>query len=354
MSAELLGTDRSDSVHEPSKVTGDYTGSDGLLDGGLDASSGLLPAEVTQEHSATQEQAAGVRQVLTGDVRSGTVSRFEEGVACLVVDVGSRCDTDTTDLSGDGVRSVVPVEVGEGYHLVASGVEEHLLEEVVSDDIGDDELTARLKRGWEKYQELGRHSAWLSNKIRNREALLLSGEILRTELNRVRSKRSRLHAELSKQQAAELTKKLSALPVKTIHVEELSWLSGSKGKSGKGGRWSYARQQADLQHSLARQGITLKKKNPRNSSQVCFKCGGKVTYSKRSVWCDFCKKQLDRDFNAAMNLATLNHLRNKEWLAKFYGFSEVNCSVKQVNVVLDSPKATVETIFAASVAKMVT
>ncbi len=152
-----------------------------------------------------------------------------------------------------------------------------------------------------------------------------------------------MHAELSKQQAAELTKKLCALPVKLVHVEDLAWLAGRKGKSGKGGYWSYARQQADLQHSLARKGISLKKKNPSYSSQKCSKCGEVLKHSGRIVWCSFCKKTLDRDFNAAMNMATMNHLRKRDWLAEFYGLSTADCNLGQVSGSREtSSEATVE------------
>ena len=173
------------------------------------------------------------------------------------------------------------------------------------------EASRGLKRGWQKYEELGFHISHISAKAQRKTALGLDVSVLETELKRVRAKRARKHAELSKQQAAELTKKLCALPVKLVHVEDLAWLAGHKGKSGKGGRWNYSRQQADLQHSLARKGISLKKKNPSYSSQKCSKCGEVLKSSDRTVWCGYCKKTLDRDFNASMNMATMNHLRKK-------------------------------------------
>lgn len=193
------------------------------------------------------------------------------------------------------------------------------------------EASRGLTKSWKKYEELGRHLSQLSTKIQSKESLGLDVENLRLEQSYIRAKRSRLHAELSKQQAAELARKLSALPIKLVRVEDLSWLAGSKGKSGRGGYWSYSRQQADLNHALSRKGILLQKKSPRDSSQKCSKCGELLKHRGRTVWCGICKSFLDRDFNAAMNMATLNHLKTKDWLAKFYGLSEADCSVEQVS-----------------------
>ncbi len=215
------------------------------------------------------------------------------------------------------------------------------------------EASKGLIRGWQKHAELARQVSGISSKIKAKESLGLTADT--TELARVRAKKTRLHAELSRRQAAELVKKLSALPVGLVNVEELSWLAGSKGLAGRGGRWSYGRQQADLAHSLARRGIGAKKKSPRNSSQLCFKCGGGLKHSGRSVHCVFCKSNLDRDFNAAMNMATLNHLRKKEWLAEFYGFSEGNCSLEQVVSEQEfAPEVSLEASLSPLVAKMAT
>ena len=217
------------------------------------------------------------------------------------------------------------------------------------------EASRGLKRGWEKYEELGFHIAHISAKVKRKTALGLDVSVLETELERVRAKRARKHAELSKQQASELTKKLCALPVKLVHVEDLAWLAGHKGKSGKGGYWSYARQQADLQHSLTRNGISLKKKNPSYSSQKCSKCGEVLKSSGRNVWCSFCKKTLDRDFNAAMNMATMNHLKKRNWLAELYGLSETDRSQGQVGgCQATSSEATVEATLPLTTVRLAT
>lgn len=193
------------------------------------------------------------------------------------------------------------------------------------------EASRGLARAWTKYQELSRHLTRVSAKIRAKKDIGLPTENLQLEENRIRAKRSRLHAELSKRQAAELADKLSALPIGLVRVEDLSWLAGNKGKSNRGGSWSYSRQQFDLAHRLKRSGIKVVKKSPRNSSQKCSKCGELLNHRGRTVWCEVCKSSLDRDFNAAMNMATLNHLKTKDWLAKFYGLSEADCSVEQVS-----------------------
>lgn len=216
--------------------------------------------------------------------------------------------------------------------------------------VADFKASRGLKESWQKYYRLAEQSSHLRAKIKAKNTLGLDVSLLEIEASRVRSKKTRLHAELSKRQANELANKLSSQSVGLVNVESLAWLAGSKDKPGKAGKWSYARQQADLGHALARRGIRQKTVSPKDSSQKCYRCGVTVVHSskRRTVHCIECKTELDRDFNAAMNIATLNHLRNKEWLARFYGPSENNCRGKaQVIAGLGRPKAAVVANFAA-------
>lgn len=69
---------------------------------------------------------------------------FEDGVAGVVVDVGSGCDADAADACGECVGDVVAVEVHGGDDVVLGGAGEELLEERIGDDVLDDDLLARL------------------------------------------------------------------------------------------------------------------------------------------------------------------------------------------------------------------
>lgn len=223
--------------------------------------------------------------------------------------------------------------------------------------MADFKASRGLKDSWQKYYRLREQSRHLWTKIEAKRALGLDVSLLELEASRVRAKKTRLHAELSKRQASELAQKLSCLPVSMVNVEALAWLAGNKGNASRGGKWSYSRQQADLNHALERRGIRQKTVSPKNSSQKCYRCGTTIVYSSktRTVQCLDCKTALDRDFNAAMNIATLHHLRTRDWIARFYGPGDSSCTT-QVEVIAGvcRPKATVEINFAAQAANLVT
>lgn len=206
----------------------------------------------------------------------------------------------------------------------------------------DDRLTAQyyssagLKRGWEKYKRLVELTSQLYAKAAAYDRLGLDASTLLAERKLVLSKKQRLHAELSKRQAHEIASKFAAHNISTVNVENLKWLSGDKGVKGRGGKWSYARQQVDLAHALARGGSKTKTVSPKNSSQKCWKCSDVISHRKRrSVWCENCKTDLDRDFNAAMNIATLNHLRKKQ-IVSFCGANDNICTAKAEVIAGDS------------------
>lgn len=194
--------------------------------------------------------------------------------------------------------------------------------------VADYSASRGLMAGWDKYYRLGELAGRLRVKICSLQALSLDASLLETEHRLVTSKRSRLHVALSKRQASEVVRVLGKHDVGLVRVEDLKWLSGGKGVRGRGGRWSFGRQQSDLEHGFKRRGVRLVTVSPRGSSQVCCKCGVPVVHNavRRSVYCGECKTVLDRDFNAAFNIATLNHLKSKEWLARFYGSGESNCT----------------------------
>jgi hypothetical protein len=214
-----------------------------------------------------------------------------------------------------------------------------------------------LKRQWDKYYRLGDLIAAIRRKVEAYQTLGINTLQLNLELRRVRTKRARIHAELSKQQASEITKKIASHDIGLVRVEKLDWLAGSTGFPGRGGSWSYARQQDDLAHSLSRGGIASKKVSPKNSSQLCWKCHTVLVHNfkLRTVFCCDCKTTLDRDWNAALNIATLNHLKRRELLAKFYGFGESGCSTRaQAIAGVDKPKACSVANCATLVASLVT
>ena len=133
------------------------------------------------------------------------------------------------------------------------------------------------------------------------DALGLDSSLLRQEITRKRSKASRIAHALTGQIAANITQNLTKHQVSLLHVEDLTWATGAK----YGSKWNHGAITQKIEHTTARAGIHTKRVNPRNTSQSCHKCGSLITHNpkKRTVWCGDCKLKLDRDVNAAMNIA---------------------------------------------------
>lgn len=138
-------------------------------------------------------------------------------------------------------------------------------------------------------------------KAKQYDALGLDSSILRQEIARKRSKASRIGQALNGQIAANITNKLTKHEVSILHIENLAWVQGVK----YGSRWNHGAITQKIEHTNARHGVRTKRVNPKNTSQSCHKCGTQITHNTktRTVWCGDCKLKLDRDVNAALNIA---------------------------------------------------
>jgi putative transposase len=73
--------------------------------------------------------------------------------------------------------------------------------------------------------------------------------------------------------------------------------------------WSFAEVKRQIEYKAAWEGIPtiqLSKSETRGTSQFCPQCGKKITQvdrMTRQLWCDQCKRWMDRDVVAAMNLS---------------------------------------------------
>ncbi len=90
---------------------------------------------MTQHHLGGEDDRAGVHLILTGIFRRGAVGRLKQRTR--IADVGSRRDTDTADLRGQGVGDVVAVEVHTGDDVVLRRAQQDLLQEGIGDHIFD-------------------------------------------------------------------------------------------------------------------------------------------------------------------------------------------------------------------------
>lgn len=160
---------------------------------------------------------------------------------------------------------------------------------------------AQIKRANAKRERILKEVKRLTIRARAYDALGLDPSLLREEARRKRNKASRIGASLASQTAADITQKITRHQVSVLNIENLKWATGAK----YGSRWVHGQTSSKIEHTAARAGVRTKRVNPRNTSQVCHSCGTRITHNtkKRTVRCAECKITLDRDMNAALNIA---------------------------------------------------
>jgi putative transposase len=70
--------------------------------------------------------------------------------------------------------------------------------------------------------------------------------------------------------------------------------------------WSFYEFQRQLQHKAVWEGIPVSFVDPKRTSQLCPICGGKLQEDRlyrRSLWCNNCRRMMNRDVVASMNIA---------------------------------------------------
>ena len=84
-----------------------------------------------------------------------------------------------------------------------------------------------------------------------------------------------------------------------VAVEDLGWISNTMSS----GRWNRGALVQWLTHYVSQNGGWVVSVNPANTSQLCYKCGSKVTHPTHEV--SVCAEHgaMDRDVNAAANIA---------------------------------------------------
>jgi transposase len=166
------------------------------------------------------------------------------------------------------------------------------------------ESSPRLTRLSRKRERLLTETENIKSKIKNRATRGLVSPSQELELERTTSKSTRLTKTISQQTGSEIARRLAKHNSNLIKVENLTWVSGSKNAKIGHSRWSHSQQQEAITHATKRIGYKTKKVSPRNTSQSCHGCKNTITHRKgRTVWCAGCRTTLDRDFNAAMNIA---------------------------------------------------
>lgn len=160
--------------------------------------------------------------------------------------------------------------------------------------------SGRLRQLNNKRERLLTEKSQILKKSDHYAKLGIDNTILKLEATRTGGKASKLAQVIAQQISAEITRKLTKHNLNTLAVENLSWVHGAK----YGSKWNHSQIQQKLEHSLAREGIQMKKVNPKNTSQTCHKCGARITHNtkKRTIHCNDCKIVLDRDINPSLNI----------------------------------------------------
>lgn len=138
-------------------------------------------------------------------------------------------------------------------------------------------------------------------KAEAREALGLDAIIQREQVRLLRAKSKRLGASLNAEMGSQIATLTEQHEVSLLRLEDISWASGSK----YGSKWAHGVARERVTHSVRRRGGKVQSVNARGTSQHCHACGTKIVHNtkKRTVWCGECKSRLDRDYNAALNIA---------------------------------------------------
>jgi hypothetical protein len=179
----------------------------------------------------------------------------------------------------------------------------------------------RLKKLNAKREQILKHKHHVIDKIEKYEKLGLTADVLVSEKTRLANKAKILGNVVAQNMGAEISNKLAKHALNTLHVENLVWATGVQ----YGSKWNHSRQQDAIAHALLRNGTRVKKINPKDSSQKCHQCGTALTHTGRKVRCAKCQLVLDRDYNAALNLASKRHL-NKRYPNLINGLVGDDCS----------------------------
>lgn len=139
--SKLLSAERLSVRHEAGQVTGGLPFGESVFECGGYQPAGLIPSHIFEHHDGREQKRAGIHDVFAGDVRCRPMCRFEDRIAAVVVDVGSRCDTDTANHSRQLVGDIITIEIQRGNHRIFFRHKEGVLKEGVGNHIFDDDLS---------------------------------------------------------------------------------------------------------------------------------------------------------------------------------------------------------------------
>lgn len=155
------------------------------------------------------------------------------------------------------------------------------------------------------------HSLWNSVRMSERQVRFLKKKSDRLLSQRQRRMSVLDEAQLHREAASRKKRELAILAAQEIAylshvwenavvaVEDLSWISNTM----QNGRWNRGALVQWLTHYVSQNGGWVVSVNPANTSQLCYKCGVKVTHPTHGM--SVCPEHgvTNRDVNAAANIA---------------------------------------------------
>ena len=127
------------------------------------------------------------------------------------------------------------------------------------------------------------------------------------EIRRLAARVGRLKTAIAGLIGHEVREHLRPYHVRGLGVEYLGWLAGRKGARAVNKSWAYGECQSVLTDQLELIGVRVRRVSARDSSQLCNRCGKRVTHRGRVVLCSsgcLTDSGWDRDLNASVNLAS--------------------------------------------------
>lgn len=160
-------------------------------------------------------------------------------------------------------------------------------------------LSQRVHSLWNSVRASERQVRYLRRKA---ETLLHNRQARMSALDEVQLHReaaSRKKRELAILAAQEIAYLSHVWGNAVVAVEDLGWVANTM----QNGRWNRGAFVQWLTHYVSQNGGWVVAVNPSNTSQLCYKCGSKVTHPTHEVSVCATHGVMDRDVNAAANIA---------------------------------------------------
>ena len=106
-----------------------------LFQGFLYQSSRFFPIKIFEHHHCRKYNRTRVHHIFSRNIGSCSMSRFKDGMSCLIVDVCSRSNTDTAYHSCKLIGNIVSIQVQGSYYGIFFGNQECILQESIGNAI---------------------------------------------------------------------------------------------------------------------------------------------------------------------------------------------------------------------------